>query len=99
MRKGFLLLAAAMLSLAASAVERDTVRIEKSRVTKFVSEQKTSAKGRVYTKHYAIIDGQLADVSKSVREKMEACAKFGVKCRLAVVRDKSTKSIIRLIVY
>lgn len=85
------------LSMSAAAIEKDTVAINQNAIAKLVTDKGVSAKGKAYTKYYAIINGELVSVSKTVVEKIELCKKYGAKCALAAVRNKKTKSLIRII--
>lgn len=62
-----------------------------------VADSGVSSKGKKYTKYYAIVNGELVSVSKSVVEKINLCKKFGAKCALAVVRNKKTHTLQRII--
>lgn len=46
---------------------------------------------------YALINGELISTSRTVMEKIALCKKYGAKCALAAVRNKKTKSLIRII--
>lgn len=85
------------LTLSAAATEKDTVVINQSAITKLVTDKGVSAKGKPYTKYYAIVNGNLINTSKNVVKKIELCKKYGAKCALAAVRNKKTKSIVRII--
>lgn len=85
------------LTMSAAAIEKDTIAINQSAITKLVTDKGVSAKGKPYTKYYAIVNGNLINTSKNVVEKIELCKKYGAKCALAAVRNKKTKSIVRII--
>lgn len=85
------------LSMSAAAVEKDTVAINQNAIAKLITDKGVSAKGKPYTKYYALVGGELVATSKTVVEKIALCKKYGAKCALAAVRNKKTKSIIRII--
>lgn len=85
------------LTMNVAAVEKDTIAINQSAITKLITDKGVSAKGKAYTKYYALIDGQLVATSKTVVEKIALCKKYGAKCALAAVRNKKSKSLIRII--
>lgn len=86
-----------MVAVTASAVERDTIRVSQNQITKLVVDSGVSAKGKKYTKYYAIINGELVSTSKTVVEKINLCKKYGAKCALGGVRNKKSGSLTRLI--
>lgn len=95
--KKIMILMLLTISLAANAMDKDTIRIQQSQITKLVADSGVSPKGKKYTKYYAIVNGELVSVSKSVVEKINLCKKYGAKCALAVVRNKNTHTLQRII--
>ena len=85
------------VTLVASATENDTIKVSQNQISKIVADSGVSTKGRKYTKHYAIVNGELVSVSKTVVEKINLCKKYGAKCALAAVRDKKTHTLQRII--
>lgn len=86
-----------MVAISANATEKDTISISQTQITKIVTDTGVSNKGKQYTKYYAIVNGELVNISKSVVEKINLCKKYGAKCALAGVRNKKTKSLTRII--
>lgn len=84
-------------TMSAAAIEKDTVAINQNAIAKLITDKGVSAKGKEYTKYYALINGELISTSKTVVEKIALCKKYGAKCALAAVRNKKTKSLIRII--
>lgn len=85
------------LTMSAAAIEKDTIAINQNAIAKLITDKGVSAKGKEYTKYYAIINGELISTSKTVVDKIQLCKKYGAKCALAAVRNKKTKSLIRII--
>ena len=85
------------LTTSAAAIERDTISVANNAIEKIVADKAVSAKGKEYTKYYALVNGELVSISKATVEKIELCKKYGAKCALAAVRNKQTKSLIRII--
>jgi hypothetical protein len=85
------------LTMSAAAIEKDTIAINQNAIAKLITDKGVSTKGKEYTKYYAIINGELVSTSKTVVDKIQLCKKYGAKCALAAVRNKKTKSLIRII--
>lgn len=85
------------LTTSAAAIEKDTIAVSNNAIEKIVTDKGVSAKGKEYIKYYALVNGELVSISKATIEKIELCKKYGAKCALAAVRNKQTKSLIRII--
>lgn len=97
MKKYVVLMLMMVITLSIGAVEKDTIRISQNQITKLVVDNGVSAKGKKYTKYYAIVNGELVSISKTVVEKINLCKKYGAKCALAGVRNKKTHTLQRII--
>ena len=86
-----------VVAISANAIEKDTISISQTQITKIVTDTGVSSNGKQYTKYYAIVNGELVSISKSVVEKINLCKKYGAKCAIAGVRNKKTKSLTRII--
>ena len=86
-----------VVAISANAIEKDTISISQTQITKIVTDTGVSSNGKQYTKYYAIVNGELVSISKAVVEKINLCKKYGVKCAIAGVRNKKTKSLTRII--
>ena len=86
-----------VVAISANAIEKDTISISQTQITKIVKDTGVSSNGKQYTKYYAIVNGELVSISKSVVEKINLCKKYGAKCAIAGVRNKKTKSLTRII--
>lgn len=84
-------------TIVVSATEKDTIKVSQDQITKIVLDCGVSAKGKKYTKYYAIVNGELVCLSKTVVEKINLCKKYGTKCALAGVRNKKTRTLQRII--
>ena len=86
-----------VVAISANAIEKDTISISQTQITKIVTDTGVSSNGKKYTKYYAIVNGELVSISKAVVEKINLCKKYGAKCAIAGVRNKKTKSLTRII--
>ena len=86
-----------VVAISANAIEKDTISISQTQITKIVTDTGVSSNGKQYTKYYAIVNGELVSISKAVVEKINLCKKYGAKCAIAGVRNKKTKSLTRII--
>lgn len=80
-----------------AAVEKDTVAINQNAIVQLITDKGVTANGKERTKYYALINGELVSTSKTAVDKIALCKRYGAKCALAAVRNKKTKSLIRII--
>ena len=97
MKKFIIILLMIVVAISANTIEKDTISISQTQITKIVTDTGVSSNGKQYTKYYAIVNGELVSISKSVVEKINLCKKYGAKCAIAGVRNKKTKSLTRII--
>ena len=97
MKEFIIILLMIVVAISANAIEKDTISISQTQITKIVTDTGVSSNGKQYTKYYAIVNGELVSISKSVVEKINLCKKYGAKCAIAGVRNKKTKSLTRII--
>ena len=97
MKKFIIILLMIVVAISANAIEKDTISISQTQITKIVTDTGASSNGKQYTKYYAIVNGELVSISKAVVEKINLCKKYGAKCAIAGVRNKKTKSLTRII--
>lgn len=97
MKKFIIILLMIVVAISANAIEKDTISISQTHITKIVTDTGVSSNGKQYTKYYAIVNGELVSISKAVVEKINLCKKYGAKCAIAGVRNKKTKSLTRII--
>lgn len=97
MKKFIIILLMIVVAISANAIEKDTISISQTQITKIVTDTGVSSNGKQYTKYYAIVNGELASISKAVVEKINLCKKYGAKCAIAGVRNKKTKSLTIII--
>lgn len=98
MKKFIIILLMIVVAISANAIEKDTISISQTQITKIVTDTGVSSNGKQYTKYYAIVNGELVSISKAVVEKINLCKKYGAKCAIAGVRNKKTKSLTRIII-
>lgn len=84
-------------TLGAYAADKDTVSVNATQIERIIEDKGVSSKGKEYTKYYAIMNGELVPVSKTVIDRLNLCKKHNVRCALAGVRNKKTKKITRII--
>lgn len=97
MKKFIIILLMIVVAISANAIEKDTISISQTQITKIVTDTGVSSNGKQYTKYYAIVNGELVSITKAVVEKINLCKKYGAKCAIAGVRNKKTKSLTRII--
>lgn len=68
-------------------VKNDTVGIGAGVKTELVEHKTTSSKGKVVTKYFVLVGGELIPTSKSVAERMKLCKEYNAKCALAIVKS------------
>ena len=94
------LLTSLMLLAAMSAtakVDTDTVGIDQSQIKQIITNTTTNSKGRQVTKRYAVVNGYLCTISKTVIDKITLCKRYNCKLALGVVRNKKTHVPMRVI--
>ena len=94
------LLTSLMLLAAMSAtakVDTDTVGIDQSQIKQIVTNTTTNSKGRQVTKHYAVVNGYLCIIFKTVIDKITLCKRYNCKLALGLVRNKKTHVPMRVI--
>ena len=94
------LLTSLMLLAAMSAtakVDTDTVGIDQSQIKQIVTNTTTNSKGGQVTKRYAIVNGYLCTISKTVIDKITLCKRYNCKLALGLVRNKKTHVPMRVI--
>lgn len=94
------LLTSLMLLAAMSAtakVDTDTVGIDQSHIKQIITNTTTNSKGRQITKRYAVVNGYLCTISKTVVDKITLCKRYNCKLALGVVRNKKTHVPMRVI--
>lgn len=73
MKKFIIILLMIVVAISANAIEKDTISISQTQITKIVTDTGVSSNGKQYTKYYAIVNGELVSISKSVVEKINLC--------------------------
>ena len=94
------LLTSLMLLAAMSAtakVDTDTVGIDQSQIKQIIINTTTNSKGKQITKRYAVVNGYLCTISKTVIDKITLCKRYNCKLALGVVRNKKTRVPMRVI--
>ena len=94
------LLTSLMLLAAMSAtakVDTDTVGIDQSQIKQIITNTTINSKGKQITKRYAVVNGYLCTISKTVIDKITLCKRYNCKLALGVVRNKKTHVPMRVI--
>ena len=94
------LLTSLMLLAAMSAtakVDTDTVGINQSQIKQIITNTTINSKGKQVTKRYAVVNGYLCTISKTVIDKITLCKRYNCKLALGVVRNKKTHVPMRVI--
>ena len=90
----FMLLAAMS---ATAKVDTDTIGIDQSNIKQIITNTTTNSKGKQVTKRYAIVNGYLCTISKTVVDKITLCKRYNCRLALGVVRNKKTHVPMRVI--
>ena len=94
------LLTSLMLLVAISTtakVDTDTVGIDQSSIKQIITNTTNNSKGKQITKHYAVVNGYLCTISKTVINKITLCKRYNCKLALGLVRNKKTHVPMRVI--
>ena len=94
------LLTSLMLLAAMSAtakVDTDTIGIDQSQIKQIITNTTTNSKGKQVTKRYAVVNGYLCTISKTVIDKITLCKRYNCKLALGVIRNKKTHVPMRVI--
>ena len=94
------LLTSLMLLAAMSAtakVDTDTVGIDQSQIKQIITNTTTNSNGKQITKRYAVVNGYLCTISKTVIDKITLCKRYNCKLALGLVRNKKTHVPMRVI--
>ena len=94
------LLTSLMLLAAMSAtakVDTDTVGIDQSQIKQIITNTTINSKGKQVTKRYAVVNGYLCTISKTIIDKITLCKRYNCKLALGVVRNKKTHVPMRVI--
>ena len=78
-------------------VGTDTVGIDQSSIKQIITNTTTNSKGKQITKHYAVVNGYLCTISKTVINKITLCKRYNCKLALGLVRNKKTHIPMRVI--
>ena len=90
-----LMLLAAMSATA--KVNTDTIGIDQSNIKQIITNTTTNSKGKKVTKRYAVVNGYLCTISKTVVDKITLCKRYNCRLALGVVRNKKTHVPMRVI--
>lgn len=90
-----LMLLAAMSATA--KVNTDTIGIDQSNIKQIITNTTTNSKGKQVTKRYAVVNGYLCTISKTVVDKITLCKRYNCRLALGVVRNKKTHVPMRVI--
>lgn len=94
------LLTSLMLLVAMSTtakVDTDTVGIDQSNIKQIITNTTTNSKGKQVIKRYAVVNGYLCTISKTVVDKITLCKRYNCRLALGLVRNKKTHVPMRVI--
>ena len=94
------LLTSLMLLAAMSAtakVDTDTVGIDQSQIKQIITNTTINSKGKQVTQRYAVVNGYLCTISKTIIDKITLCKRYNCNLALGVVRNKKTHVPMRVI--
>lgn len=78
-------------------VDTDTVGIDQSNIKQIITNTTINSKGKQVTKHYAVVNGYLCTISKTVIDKITLCKRYNCRLALGLVRNKKNSRPIRVI--
>ena len=82
---------------ATAKVNTDTIGIDQSNIKQIITNTTTNSKGKKVTKRYAVVNGYLCTISKTVVNKITLCKRYNCKLALGLVRNKKTHVPMRVI--
>lgn len=94
------LLTSLMLLVAMSTtakVNTDTVGIDQSQIKQIITTTTINGKGKQVVKRYAVVNGYLCTISKTVVDKITLCKRYNCRLALGVIRNKKTRIPMRVI--
>lgn len=94
------LLTSIMLLAAMSAtakVDTDTIGIDQSQIKQIITNTTVNSKGKPVIKRYAVVNGYLCTISKTVIDKITLCKRYNCRLALGVIRNKRTHVPMRVI--
>ena len=87
-----------MAAMSATAkVNTDTIGIDQSNIKQIITNTTTNSKGKQVTKRYAVVNGYLCTISKTVVDKITLCKRYNCRLALGLVRNKKTHVPMRVI--
>ena len=82
---------------ATAKVNIDTIGIDQSNIKQIITNTTINSKGKQVTKRYAVVNGYLCTISKTVVDKITLCKRYNCKLALGLVRNKKTHVPMRVI--
>ena len=82
---------------ATAKVNTDTIGIDQSNIKQIITNTTTNSKGKKVTKRYAVVNGYLCTISKTVVNKITLCKRYNCRLALGLVRNKKTHVPMRVI--
>lgn len=75
-----------LLSLLSFAqTKSDTISIDQSSITRWITDNTTTAKGKPTIKYYCVYKNQLIPTNKRTFESVKLCQKHNIKCSLICI--------------
>lgn len=89
---GVVLMVSALFTNA--AINADTISIDNTNVTKWISDTTINSKGKQSIKYYCIYKGQLINTNKTTIGNVKLCNKYKVKCALILITSANGRKRI-----
>ena len=86
-----------LLSLSSFAqTKSDTIVIEQSSITRWITDTTTSAKGKLTIKYYCVYKNELVSTNKTTFESVKLCKKHNVQCSLIYITSSTGRKRITI---
>lgn len=86
-----------LLSLLSFAqTKSDTIAIDQSSITRWITDTTTSAKGKLTIKYYCIYKNKLVSTNKTTFESVKLCKKHNVQCALICITSSTGRKRITI---
>lgn len=95
MKRILLTASLSLLSLLSFAqAKSDTISIDQSSITRWITDNTTTAKGKPTIKYYCVYKNQLIPTNKRTFESVKLCQKHNVKCALIFITSSTGRKRI-----
>ena len=75
-------------------IKADTISINQTSITRWITDSTKTTKGNTIIKYYCIYNGQLISTTKTTLQNVALCEKYKAKCALILITSKTGKKRI-----